>query len=111
MNLVGCEQEINSLIMHIEAQSLNLSKALINPTLLNLQNITHLYLNNCNLHNAQLDHLFDLLLVFAKIELLCLSSPQVSNKNHLTRYEKLYYLIQNCKSLKDLRLSSCSITK
>lgn len=43
--------------------------------------------------------------------MLSLSSREVNDKNHLTRYDKLYELMVKCVTLKELYLSNCSIDK
>ena len=70
--------------------------------------MNELVLSNCNLKNDDLEKLFEMLLE-TPIKKLILSSPDLKDRNQLTKYDKLYELIKKSKTLKILGLSNIQI--
>lgn len=65
-------------------------------------------LNNCKLGNDSLERLFDQLHESA-VERISLSSPELKNRNQLTRYDRLIALIKKSSTLKTLEMSNIEI--
>jgi len=82
--------------------NLNLSKNLVDLNkIIRLESFKEIILNNCKLGNDPLEKLFDRLRNSA-VERLSLSSPELKNRNQLTRYDRLISLIKNSSTLRVL---------
>ena len=85
---------------------IKLNKNYIDPNkLIRLSTIKELYLCNCKLGNDALEELFTKLHK-STIEKISLSSPELKNRNQLTRYSKLISLIKKSPTLHTLLLSN-----
>lgn len=103
---------INQNILGSQWETLNLSRNYIDVGLLkNLGQclkLRSLYLRNCGLHNEQLEELF-IILEGLPLEVLSLSSPDLKDRNNLTKYLGLCHFIERSKDLKVLELSNIQI--
>lgn len=73
-----------------------------------IETIKELSLRNCKLGNDALEKLF-MRLVDSVIEKISLSSPELKDRNQLTRYTRLIELIQQSSTLHTLELSNIEI--
>lgn len=73
-----------------------------------METFKELSLCNCKLGNDVLEDLF-VRLKDSVIEKICLSSPELKDRNQLTRYERLIELIQTSSTLHTLELSNIEI--
>lgn len=85
-----------------EYERIDLSRNLIKcEDLLHIKNskmIQELTLKNCGMKNDELCKLFEILKA-TNIKILNISSPDLKDRNNLTKYEELYSLIETAPSL------------